>query len=581
MLVEALLRFMDLFKWVFKLLGVNYSHVRNILWAKLTIDTRRTYKNMNPSQMKTAKKKKGIFQSRKPADAGDAPLDTAASAVKTSNNFGKLLWMHFFGGLFLVYPVIFIEQFIAAMLLLNGLVLIMSVMSIVTHFTPILLDTSDNSILLPQPLKGRTIFVARSLHILYQLFAIAAALSLGPWITGTVKYGVVFFFAFLISLVLTTMLAFFFVYLLFLSLMHVTGGSKFRDVLTMLEIIAPIILALVIFSMGDKLDPQQLIAVLMEWVYFIPPAWFAGMMDGMVNGAFAAPNNWLTLLAFMVPLLCMGVVVWFLAPTFNRKLAQMEIRPVLKKRGRPGKSFSSSVARLFCGNRMECNVFEIIWTLSGRNSKFKLNTYPILGFNIMFFAMITILPYKSLSLALEKLPGTQFHLTLMYISCLVMLPAISQLPFCDNFKGARMYKAVPISHPGAILGGAFKAIVVKFSPPTLGTAAAVSVIWGPGVWDDILACILNLLLLYVNMAFIFLRTLPFSWEPSSHTLAGKMLRSLAAIVLFVGLAMGHYFLTPYRPWLWAATVLLAATVAVLYKKFKTTGWQNFEEPQTS
>ena len=39
-MTEFVLKVLDLFKWLFRLLGVDYEKLRILLWAKLTVDNR-------------------------------------------------------------------------------------------------------------------------------------------------------------------------------------------------------------------------------------------------------------------------------------------------------------------------------------------------------------------------------------------------------------------------------------------------------------------------------------------------------------------------------------------------------------
>ncbi len=546
MTIKMVLGFLDLFRWVFPLLRVDYVKLRNILWVKLTTDSRRVYLDIQTkTDSKTGYKK---------------------------NTFTKLLWFHMFAGTFLGVIVFQVKALFAAMIIVHGFILMMAIMSLLTHFTTILFDTTENSVLLCRPVDGRTVFLSRVLHTFFYLFSIIGALGLTVWVVGTVKYGVMYFIGFFFSLFLSTFLSIFLIYLFYLGALVIVGGEKFRDVLTFFEVFFPVVLMVIFFSYGKDFVLEKIVISMMGWTYFAPPAWFAGLIEALVTNRFHSPYGWYILLSFGVPLVCMVLSVLFLAPTFNRRLSRMEIE-VRKKASPPsGVSVISFFSRVFGRGGVERTVFEMVWKLSGRDKKYMLNTYPLLGTLFMFFFIIGIVPYKTLSAALIALPGTQRHLALLYVSILMLITAISQLPYSDLYKAAWIYRAFPVSAAGEIFSGGVKAVIVKFSFPTYITAGVVVVLWGPGVIADIVFAYLNILLLCIHLAFISVRCLPFSLKPSVVSMSGKIIRTLSALVLYIGLSYGHYRLTEYPYAVIAGIIPMALLVFYFFRRYKGIPW---------
>ncbi len=544
MMIDMVLGFLDLFRWVFPWLKVDYGKLRNILRVKLITDSRRVYLNI---ETKTDKK-----------------------TGHGKNTFSKLLWVHMFTGLFLVVIVLHIKSLFTAMLIVQGFILMMSLMSLLTHFTAILFDTSENTVLLCRPVDGRTVFFSRVLHTFFYLFSISCTLGLAAWVVGTVKYGVMYFLGFFLSLFLSTFFSIFLIYLFFLVALVIVGGEKLRKTLTFLQIFFPVVLMVIFFSYSEVLELEKLFISMMGWTYLMPPAWFGGLIEALVTHRFHSPYLWYILLSFGVPLACMVLSVRFLAPTFNRKLCQMEIDVRKKASPPPRVGLASFFSRVFTRGPAERTAFEMIWKLSGRDKKFMLNTYPLLGTLFLFLFIIGIAPYKTVPAALMKLPGTQSHLALLYVSILMLITAISQLPYSDSYKAAWIYRVFPVSSAGEILSGGMKAIILKFSFPTYITAGIVLLLWGPRVTGDIILAYLNILLLCIHLAFISAQCLPFSLKPTVTSISGKIIRSLAAIVLFTGLAYGHYRLTAYPYAVIAAIIPMTLPVLYFFRKYKET-----------
>lgn len=549
MMINAALGFLDLFRWVFPLLKVDYGILRNILWVKLTNDARRTYLNISAKEGKKGKE---------------------------PNAFAKLVLLHFFTGAFMVVIVLEIKSIFLAQMMVHVFILFMAVLSLLTHFTSVLLDTTDNRILLPRPVDGRTVFMARVLHILFYLFTITLALAFPSGVAGTIKYGAVFGIVFFVTVILSTMLSVFLTYLLYLGLLGVTGGDRFRDIITYLQIVLPMLL-MVFFFIGDgDFKLEDLMVSMGTWSFFVPPAWFGGSVEALVTRQYHSPYIWYIVLSVAVPLGCMLSAVLALAPSFNRKLSRMDTAVSKKTPPRGGAGVVSLFSRLLGRSGTERASFEMIWKLAARDRKFKLNIYPILGTYFMFFFLIGFAQYKKISVALDALPGTQRYIGLLYISVMLVMTAITQLSFSESYKAAWMYGLFPIARPGEMLGGAFKMTVVKFGFPVLITAGFVLAVWGVGTIDDIVFAFLGILLFCLVLAFITLRCLPFSQKPSVTSIGGTLFQTLTALVLYIGLGYGHYRLLEYPYAVTVGLLPMALLLFYLFRKYKHTTWEVLE-----
>ncbi len=551
MMVKLFLGFLDLFKWVFKLLRVDYPKLRNILQVKLLIDTRRTYHNINANP----NSKKGL----------------------KTNAYAQLLGIHFLTGAFFLYFIIQTKILFIAVLMILSLIMMMTAMTLLSHFTPVLLDTSDNTILLPRPVDGRTVFVARSLHALFYLFSISGALAFGTLVAGTVKYGVLFGIGFLLSLALCNLFTYFLIYLLFLGLLNIASGEKFKEIVTFLEIALPLVFIIVYLLMGENTKLEEIVAVFSGLNDYLPPAWFAGLVDALTTGNYASPYLMYIILSITVPLVSLLVVVLFLAPSFNRKLAQMEITPAKKnpKADNPGviNFFASILGR----SKTEKSAFRLVWKLTGREKRLKLNTYPLLGTSLMFIYIIAVGTYKSVDIALNTLPQTFRHIPILYVCSLMLLTAISQMAYSEKYKAAWLFRAVPVSSPGELLNGSLKAVIAKFCFPVLLVIPPILMIWGPNAIDDVVFAVLNILLLSISLGLVLSRGLPFAKNAETISMAGKLFPSLAVIFLYIGICILHYFLAPHLFAVAAGTIPLAAAVLYLFRKYKHTSWATILE----
>ena len=106
-------------------------------------------------------------------------------SASTGNSFGiNLVFYTIFGGL-VAMAMSSIASFIISMIVFYTYIMVMISMTLITDFSSILLDTSDNTIILPRPVDSRTLFAARLTHILLYLGQLGLGLTVIPAIVVT------------------------------------------------------------------------------------------------------------------------------------------------------------------------------------------------------------------------------------------------------------------------------------------------------------------------------------------------------------------------------------------------------------
>ena len=148
---KLLLQLLDLFSWAFRIARIDYDKLRAIVATKLTMDNRRQM----VGYLRKGKK-------------------------EPSQTFGLALLFYVALGGSIAFAMYIIPSFIHSMLVFFTYIMVMISMTLITDFSAILLDTSDNTIILPRPVDSRTLFAARQIHILLYLGQMAVALSVIP-----------------------------------------------------------------------------------------------------------------------------------------------------------------------------------------------------------------------------------------------------------------------------------------------------------------------------------------------------------------------------------------------------------------
>jgi len=554
-MTDFILNIIDLFKWLFRLLKVDYEKFRIILWTKLTDDNR---------QEKSIVQRKGKKQ--------------------MSNSLAWVVFVYAFMGIFAGLMLLGIQDLFVSMILVFAIIMVMTAVALISDFTSVLLDTTDNAILLPRPVDSRTLVVARLAHIMIYIMLITLSVSAASILIGTVKFGPVFTVVFFICLILSVLFVVFVANVFYLLLMKISSGEHFRDIILYFQIF------MAAFAMGS----YQLLPRLIEfdslknftfpiqwWTYLVPPAWMAAPIDAAVTGDLSSSKLVLSLLGLLVPVMSVVIVIRFLAPGFSRSIARMEIAGSSgdkdqKKRGER-RNLPAFFSRLLTFNPAERAVFQLSWRLSSRDRKFKLKTYPTFGYMLIIAFVLTLIDEGTILQNLQALPSTQKYIIFLYIGCVLIPIVVLAQRFSDQYEAAWIYHALPFAKPGDIQKGSLKAMIFKYGIPVFTPLAIlVLLVWGPAVLDDVVFAFMNMLISSLTLAFMGRGDLPFSRRYGG---AAERQRGLSGFLMFLipaALGLIHWGMT-FIPYAIPVGILVAAGIIYMgMKAYGNIGWQTIK-----
>jgi hypothetical protein len=190
------------FRWFIEKTGADYNQFIQILKLKLTIDNRGAYSL-------TGKKDNSLFK----------------QAITL-----------FFVGIMLSIILNIIQSPFTFYYLAHTFIMVMMAMMIISEFSTVLLDTSDNAIIQPLPVNGNTISLARNAHICIYLTMNAFSLSIVSIIIAFIKFGPGSGTAYIFSIILNVMLTLFIANILYLGIMHLATGEKLKNNLMYFQI---------------------------------------------------------------------------------------------------------------------------------------------------------------------------------------------------------------------------------------------------------------------------------------------------------------------------------------------------------
>jgi ABC-2 type transport system permease protein len=146
-MIRFLLSLFKPFRWFIEKMDADYNQFIRILQLKLTMDDRRM---------------KGLGNKSK--------QETENALLKQS--FGQIMLGVFFALFLLMIKSQFTYYYFS-----HTFLMAMMAMMIISEFTTILFDTSENVIIQPLPIKGNTISLARNAHVFIYLSLMAFNLS--------------------------------------------------------------------------------------------------------------------------------------------------------------------------------------------------------------------------------------------------------------------------------------------------------------------------------------------------------------------------------------------------------------------
>jgi hypothetical protein len=462
-------------------------------------------------------------------------------------------------------------------------IMIMIAMLMISEFTNVLIDTRDNSILMPRPINSRTIVLAKILHIAFYMLHMSLSLSLYIIVMTLINHGLITMLLLFFFIILTTLFTLFLTNIFYLGLMNVVNGQKLKDIIVYFQV------AMAIVFMGG----YQLIPRMMEmhditniqipihwWSYFIPPMWMSASMDAYISDLYDTSHLIFFFCATLVPIISLVFVIKALAPKFNKALAQLDVagskeKKVIKEINE-SKGFVSKLSRFSTKNRIESTAFSMVWIMSGRERKFKQTVYPSFGY---IFIFILIFAFKSNeAFDIENLAGSNKYLWFIYTTIFVSFSITQQLGYSDQNKSSWFYQILPIDKPGEVLLGSFKSVMIKYFVPSFLLISGIALsIWGIKIIDDLIYGFLSVSLVSSLMQSWSEPILPFSKERLTQDAGGNFVKGILLMISAFGIGFLHYGLSliPYGVIIASPVVLLLLYLQL--RKFRKISWQKIKD----
>lgn len=541
------LRILDRFRIVFEKLGINYVIMRRILQIKLTLDGRRV-----------------------PTITGNSASHQEPES-EYQNKFLRSMWMYLLLGTLALAPVVMIsDNFIFTMSMVFGILIFMVLTSLISDFSSVLLDIRDKTILDSKPVDARTIHAAKIIHVCIYLFFITASLAISPLIGGTIRHGVVFSLIFLCELVLIDILIVVLTALLYLVVLQFFDGEKLKDMINYVQIGLALVMTIGyqfvsrLFSIADLhyvFDGKW-------WQYVIVPVWFAAPFELFIHGSKNKVFLIFSLMALLVPLVSILIYVKCM-PSFERNLLKLSNHSVTRKGGFRTKG--TGILRILCSTQEERVFFRFTSDMIRNDRNFKLKVYPSLGFSFVF-------PFIFLFNFIQTQEGGTMSSSrsylLMYAASLFIPTVIMMLKYSDSYKGAWIYKVMPVQDLAPIFKGSLKALLVRlFLPIILLVSIIFTFVFGLRIIPDVIVFLLSICI-YTVISFRMLRkAVPFS-EPYLASGKGETILLFALMAIMIAFIGIHFLSTLVSYGIYIYMVLLVIVNIFSWRRSFRTSWGN-------
>jgi ABC-2 type transport system permease protein len=548
---------------LYKKMGISIPHLQAILKTKLLMDDRRV------SSLKQTKQRKN----QKP------PNYATLATMFMTTIFGCVFLVSFSVG----------HDYFTQLTIYFSLYIFSLTSVLISDFTSVLIDVRDNMIILPKPINDKTFVLARLLHIVIHVSKLVLPMTLPGLVYIIVNEGLRGGFPFALMAVSATLFTIFLINAMYLLILKITTPEKFKNIISYFQIGFAIV-----FYAGYQVVPRLMSKTALtsysitefsqaKWVI---PYWFAAGWQFFQDFTLYSGLWFYFVLTLLLPFASIWLVIKYFAPSFNRKLSMISgsktenrvVKPGAKKISSTTSKYITQISKWITEKGTERMSFLQTWKITGRSREFKMKVYPTIGYLVVYLVLIIMKDGKILpGAATSHAKASYVFLSIIYFGSLVLMMALNQLIYSDKAKAAWIYYVTPIDIPGKLLSGALKATIVKFYLPIIVFVYAISLsIAGVSIVPNLLLATFNQFLIVSFGAYLTMRNLPFSVNPSGNLKSGGFIRVMFSMIVPIGIAILHFIVYNYTIVVIILGILSAIAAWMMMDSLKNKSWQKLQ-----
>ena len=444
---KFILRFILLFRGIWKSLGINYEQFKVILETKMTLENRKPIS----------------FRKR-----------NSGKSSSSSSILQFVLYL-IFGLIFMVIILSIPDRYLSVSIMLLSFISMLSI-TLVSDFSPILLDTRDQYIIMPRPVDDKTLAISRITFIAIKLFNQVIALTLPVLIYVAFDWDIGAVLILCLQLILSTLIALIFVNGFYLISIKYLPIQKFKDVITYIQIGLSLVLFLSYYvgpNLIQSIVESHLTMEQLRFLWLFPSTWIASFQP-LIFGDSSLPIIVLSALGILAPLGGIYACSKLFSRGFNAKIAALASADNLPNDTPPiprdntiklplYKKFAAKV----CSSPVEEAGFSIVWLISSKTREFKQQLYPSLAYLPIYFVFLFLRAGDDLPMTgkILKLRDSGLYIVMFYLSLLTILTVFHLITQSNKYKAAWIYHITPIQKPGQLMTGVLKACLIKYVLP--------------------------------------------------------------------------------------------------------------------
>jgi hypothetical protein len=400
----------------------------------------------------------------------------------------------------------------------------------------------------------------------------------------TIDYGVYGTVLFLVFILSTSAISIFFINALYILILKVTTPQRFQSIISYVQIFFAIFMygSYQFFPrMLNQLNLDTFNITLIKGIAAYPMYWLANSWQVFYTIKGSTTEIVFALAGLLLPFISIFIVVRYLAPSFNKRLALLNsnsssLEKTRSKRGKPRSSYAHILSNLFTKNGAEKAGFLFTWKMTSRSRDFKIKVYPSMGY-MMVYVVVLFMNSKSMSLAdlhNESSGAKGMILGAIYFTSFLLITAVGQIIYSEKFKAAWIYYTRPLENPGQIISGAAKAAILKFYIPIVVIISVAGIVLiGPRVLPNIILGLFNEVLIAAILVYAGKKVFPFSLQQSTNAQTGGFLRGMFVLAVSGLIGVGHFLIYSFLPVIAICAVLSVAASWLLMDSIKKMGWE--------
>lgn len=429
--MDISLRILDLFRFIFEKLGVDYLTMRAIVSTKLVLDRRRA-----------------------PA------MSRSNSENQSEKSYLQGYLFHLIFGIFLAAIIYIINDNMLRMAYFAGAFFFMTTMYLVSDFSFVLLDTKDKNIIMTKPVESKTVSVSKFVHIFIYMVRLNIFLAGPSMVVFILSYGLAAAFIFVLEVIFMDLLIFIMTIFIYFAVLRFFDGELLRNIINTIQILLTVLLSIgyqVAVRMIDFTSIKSMNYNFSYRDYFNPVLWFGAPFEIIFSGGKSSYLYVFSALLVVVPLISF---VFYLK--LSKVMEQLLLKLESGETERLKKHFIQElVGKILCRNTVQYQSFHFANAVLRSDRSLKLKIYPALSTGIL----LPVLMIFNMGIRGEKYQATGIEYLYLYFVIVAISSVVRLVNYSSAWKGSYVYISSGFECMEEMYRGVLKTILFRFMLP--------------------------------------------------------------------------------------------------------------------